>query len=99
MITLTCDMNRENNTSLYFILLIIFCGVYYFFRGGLNYLKTKESKELYNYSNYWQYDEEYFKKEEILAYLAAKDKEYLSKMGHQFKEMVKSCIFNGVSCR
>ena len=34
-----------------------------------------------------------------MAYLATKDKEYLSKMGHQFEEMITSCTFNGVSCR
>ena len=74
----------------------------FFFRDPLDYLNPKgraNRSEASTTSSYGQYDSKYVTQEEILAYLAGEDKRYLSGMGHQFDDMVKSCTFNGVSCR
>ncbi|PFX34956.1 degenerin mec-4-like isoform X2 [Stylophora pistillata] len=43
-------------------------------------------------------DEEYFESEKVSLLLAGKEENYLSKLGHQFKDMILSCTYRGVSC-
>ncbi|KAL9986112.1 hypothetical protein ACROYT_G000192 [Oculina patagonica] len=92
-------ITMESKTSLFFPEVTI-CNVnmikssFLYNKSDFDYLSEASSESFDG-----RYDAEYFKKEEILAYLAAEDNEYLSTMGHQFKDMVKSCTFNGRSCR
>lgn len=45
------------------------------------------------------YDSEYWKEENRFACFAQLNKTSLAKMGHQFKDIVRSCTFKGKSCR
>ena len=45
------------------------------------------------------YDSEYWKEENMFACFAQLNKTSLAKMGHQFKDIVRSCTFKGKSCR